>query len=278
MPSQTLVQAKAHFEQGNTLADQGTIDQAIQSYQMALQAKPDFVPALKRLMQLYTTQKNWSAAIPICNQLIALQPELPMPHLQLARALKQQEQEQPALAAYQQAFELKSDWPAQVYREMGNAFAKKPVYAQQAVAAYRRAFELKQDWGNTDFYAKFAEALAKVKEFDQAIEFYYQALQLKPDAWQSEFGLGKAYHGKGWFNEATEHYHRAIQLKPDAPALYKNMGDALASKGLVEEALSYYRQVLEMATSAQLYRSIGDALTQLNRESEAQAFYQKAAA
>ncbi|MCU0525604.1 MAG: tetratricopeptide repeat protein [Elainella sp. Prado103] len=277
MPSPTLVQAKTYLEQGNTFADQGAIEQAIQSYQMAIQTKPDFVPALKRLIQLYSTQNNWSALIPVCQQLIALKPELPIAHLQLARALKHQSDEESALASYQAALERKSDWSPQVYREMGNAFSQKAVYAQQAVTAYRRACELKSDWENPDFYAKFADALCKVQEFDQAIDFYHRALQIKPDVWQSEFGLGRAYHDKGWFNEATEHYDRAIQLTSNRPVprLHKSMGDALVSKGLVEEALSYYRQVLDMDSPAKLYRAIGDRLSECQRESEAQAFYQK---
>ena len=112
MPAITKVEkAKAIFEQGNQLKQEGNLDQSIESYQQAIKIKPDFNPPLNKLGEIYESQENWVEATKCYRRLIGLKPEIAGHYIKLARVLVQQNKIHGAIAAYQEAIELNADLP-----------------------------------------------------------------------------------------------------------------------------------------------------------------------
>ncbi len=137
MPSQKLLErAKVNFNRGNELKEQGMLAESIESYQKAIQIKPDYTQPLLKLAKIYEEQENWAEAVKCYQRMIGFKPENHTAYLKLAKALKQQNKIYGAIAAYQQAIELKPDLPARVYKEYGDLLLKKQKSIPSAIATY----------------------------------------------------------------------------------------------------------------------------------------------
>ena len=135
MPSQKpLERAKANFNQGNELKEQGMVAESISSYQKAIQIKPDYTQPLLKLAAIYEEQENWTEATKCYQRIIGFKPENHGAYLKLAKALKQQNKIYGAISAYQQAIELNPDLPARVYKEYGDLLLQKQNTTASATA------------------------------------------------------------------------------------------------------------------------------------------------
>jgi len=67
--------AKACFEEGSQLREEGKLDEAIEKFLIALKQEPNFIPALSQIAHAYEAKKEFKQAISYLEQLVQLQPE-----------------------------------------------------------------------------------------------------------------------------------------------------------------------------------------------------------
>ncbi|NEQ76624.1 MAG: tetratricopeptide repeat protein [Okeania sp. SIO2C9] len=277
--------AKKNVEIGKQLKDQGSLQEAIAKYKMALKLTPDNIQALTQLSSVYEAQKNWEEVIKCCRKIVALQPNNSRAYIRQARALKQQNKIYGAIAAFQEAIEMdKNVLRAQDYKELGDLLVQlkssenQQAQANDAIAAYQKAIELKPDFSHR-VYISLADTLQKQERFEEAIASYQKALQVKPDLGAGVYAkLGNAQLKQGQLDQAITTYRKAIELDPDSVAANQNMGNALQQKSLFNDAMNCYQKAIELNPNAPgLYRLIGDTLTKQGKTHEASQYYQRAA-
>ncbi len=228
-------------------------------------------------------------------------------HNNLGIALIAAGRPQDAIAHYQRALAIKSDYP-QALNNLGNAMiqAGRPAEAieycqkalrfdpgfyeayynlgnayshtgrpQEAIEYYRQALALKP--GYTEAHNNLGAALVRTGRFLEAIEQCQKALLLNPRIAETHYNLGNALFQSGRIEEAIDHYQIALALRPDYPEVHNNLGSALIKAGRPREAIDHYKQDLRLKPNdASLYINLALTYASVKQSSEAIAAAQKA--
>ncbi len=155
----------------------GRFVEAIDCFQAALEAWPDFPQAHNDLGCALSASGNYRQALGHFRRATELKPDFADAHNNLGCALRSQHQFEAALASFQFAISLRPDF-ASAINNMGNVL---------------------QDQGR----------------LDEAIASHTQALALKPENAEAHNSLGGALQRKGLFEEALKNFDEALRLKPD---------------------------------------------------------------
>ncbi|MDB9543157.1 tetratricopeptide repeat protein [Microcystis aeruginosa CS-1036] len=199
---------EAWFIRGIALGNLGRFEEAIASYDRALEFKPD-------------KHEAW------CNRGIALG--------NLGRF-------EEAIASYDRALEIKPDYHG-AWNNRGFALGNLGRF-EEAIASYDRALEIKPDyhgaWNNRGI------PLKNLRRFEEAIASYDRALEFKPDFHEAWNNRGNALDDLGRLEQAIASYDRALEFKPDYHEAWNNRGSALYYLGRLEEAIASYDRALEI--------------------------------
>ncbi|WP_019506993.1 class I SAM-dependent methyltransferase [Pleurocapsa sp. PCC 7319] len=127
-----------YLEIAKQLQQQSQNSQALEKYLQVLTIRPNHIPALNQVAELYETDQQFDQAVSYYQQIIKLQPDNSIRYVRLAKAMMSQNNIQGAITAYQQAITLKHDSPAWVYHDLGDALIK-DAKVKEAIVAYRQA-------------------------------------------------------------------------------------------------------------------------------------------
>jgi tetratricopeptide (TPR) repeat protein len=194
---------------------------------------------------------------------VALRPDSPGAHTNLAAALAARGQLDEAIASYRKAIELDpKDVPAHI--GLGAALQAKGCL-DEAIACYRRAIQL--DPKHAAAHHNLGNALYNKGHLDEAIACYRKAIDLNPKDANAHSNLGKALAAKGRLDEAIACYRQALRLDPRDARTHTNLGAALAARGMLDEAIACYRQALALdPKDANASRGLGQALLRKKAE------------
>ncbi|NET26208.1 tetratricopeptide repeat protein [Okeania sp. SIO1I7] len=283
---------------GNTLNENGQLEQAIACYQGAIQLKPQLVEASYKLGEILIHNGQWGEAVACYQRVISANPNNVEPYEKLADALLNQGQLESALQNYQKAKQLEPNKIeikqkiggiyyryGEVFQEQGKIEEAIKAYSQatenypefdipygklgeifsqqekwkEAAKVYKKASEIKSD--NSWYHNSLGEALKKLEKWSEAVEAYRKAIELNPDFSWSHNNLGDCLLKLEKWSEAVEPYRKAIELNPDFSWSYINLGKALWSAGNWQEAIDPYRRAIELkADLPEAYQKLGDAL------------------
>ncbi len=202
-------EAEAWKKRGNEQCALGNFEEAIASYDKALEIKPDYYEV-------------WDdRGIILCDNL---------------------EEYGKAIASFDKVLEIKpNDHPA--LHNLGVALYKLGRL-EEAIISYDKALELKPDFHNA-LHSRGC-VLVKLRRFEEAIASFDKALELKPDKHESWYSRGNALDNLGRFEEAIASYDKALEIEPDYHQAWYNRGVALYKLGLLEEAIASYDKALEI--------------------------------
>ncbi len=231
--------SKVFYEVANSYILLKKYEEAISSYDQALQIKPDFHEA-------------WNNR---------------------GSALNDLRRSEEAISSYDQALQIKPDFH-QVWNNRGNALRNLGRY-EEAISSYDQALQIKPDfheaWNNR------GSALNDLRRSEEAISSYDQALQIKPDFHQVWNNRGNALRNLGRYEEAISSYDQALQIKPDKDATWNNRGVVLVNLGRNEEAIDSFDKVLQIKPNQhEAWYGRGSALFNLGRHEEAIDSFDKA--
>lgn len=199
---------RAHNNLGTALFIAGRNDEAIASFQNAVQLDPRYTSALVNLghAQLQSGQPiaaegNFTAAL-------GAEPANPDAHFGLGFALAST-----------------------------NRFA-------EGIAHYREAIRLQPTV--TDYHLKLAQALFRNREPVSAIAEFRELLHLAPALGEAHAGLGTVLASQGQFAEAEQELNHALRLNPSDFDAHFNLANALAQQQRVAEAIPHYEAALRL--------------------------------
>jgi len=263
-----------HLIQGYVQHQQGSLPEAITSYQQALSLEPDN-PQLYLIMgKAQKQQGDFEGAINSYRKAIELEPKNYFHCQNLAKIHEEQGEIEAAITAYSQAIHL--DYaPLHLHNCLASAQERNGDLAS-AIATYQKILALSPE--SFFVHLRLGEIQLKQGVLEQAVQSYKKALEFNPSSTAAYKGLGKVQIKSGNYQGAIASYQQAIELDPKQPfAIYKKMGDALAQEGKIEDAITAYKKTIELFPERVLaYSSLGNVQFTSGNYQGAISSYQKA--
>jgi predicted O-linked N-acetylglucosamine transferase (SPINDLY family) len=116
-----------------------------------------------------------------------------------------------------------------------------------AIAGYRQAIQL--DPKNANAMEDLAACLIEKERVDEAIEVYQDLSRLRPNQADVYNNLGVAFKTRGNLVEAIAAFHKALAINPKDARIHSNLGFALSQSGQVDEAIKAHRRALQIDPS-----------------------------
>jgi tetratricopeptide (TPR) repeat protein len=122
---------------------------------------------------------------------------------------------------------------------------------EKAVAAFQQALKLDPDFAEAHFRLGLAfDAVGKEQEAEEAykksIERYKKYLDTNSKDAEAHYNVGQAYAGLHLYSEAVREYRLATRLKDDDPDIYYDLGTALTKLAQYDEAVAAFSKSLEI--------------------------------
>ncbi len=157
-----------------------------------------------------------------------------------------------------------------IHYNLGNAFFGKDRF-DEAIAQYQTALRLDSNYP-AETYSNLGQILIRKKQLDQAIPLFRQALQIKSGhEAEMRYSLGNALLQTGQPEEAIAHLQKYLETSSaHAETVHYNIASALVALRRVDEALPHYEQAIAVRPDyAQAHNNFANALLGLGRVDEA---------
>ena len=131
---------------GNTLKDQGKLDEAIKAYTKSLSIEPAFAEAYYNMGDAFKDQEKLDEAIEAYNKTLSIKPDYVKACNNMGNALRDQGKLEEAIEAYNKALSINPDF-AEAYSNIGIAL-KGQGKLEDAIKAYTKALSINPDHGS----------------------------------------------------------------------------------------------------------------------------------
>ena len=268
-------QAAAHLRRGALLHQQGRLDDALASYDLALSIRPDYPEVLNNSGALLQDLKRHDRALASYDRAVALKPDYADAHYNRSILLRELGRADDALASCDAALALRPD-NADALNHRGMTL-QDLGRSDEALASYDRAVALRPDFPEAHYNRGIT--LGRLGRHDDALAGYDSALALKPDYAEAHNNRGTTLRFLNRLDEALASYDRAIALDPGYAEAFFNRGNTLPALSRLSESLASYDQAVACRPDyAEAYLNRGDALAALSRYPESLASYDRAIA
>ena len=262
----------AHYNPGNLYSRQDKLAEAVQQYEAALKAEPNYAEVHNNLGGVLLRQRRFDEAVAHYSAAARLKPEF-LYYFNLANAFVDAGKPVEAVANYQQALRLDPGSSA-AHHNLGLALQAQGQ-PDAAMAEFRAALKLQPDYESAEHH--LANRLADAGRLEEAIAHYLAALRLDPNHAESYNGLGICYAMQGKLPEAERQFREAVRLNPDHPGAQSNLGNALGAQNKVDEAIPHYLKALALdPKDFQTHFNLGVSLLRQAQRSEAKAHFMAA--
>ena len=187
---------------GATLQGQGKLQEAVASFDRAIQLNPDFVNAHSNLGNTLRDLGRLEEAEASCRQAISLKPGIPEAHTNLGNTLRDLGRLEEAEASYRKAIALKPDY-AEAHNNLGVTL-RDLGRSKDAEASYRKAIALKSDYAEA--HSNLGTSLQELGRLEEAEASYRKAIALKPDYAEARYNLGILLSGTEQYEKAAEQF------------------------------------------------------------------------
>jgi len=264
---------EAWYGRGNALVNLGRYEEAIDSYDKALQIKPDYHEAWCNRGNALDDLGRYEEAIDSCDKAVQIKPDFHQAWFNRGNALVNLGRYEEAIDSYDKAVQIKPDYHEAWYNR-GIALGNLGRY-EESIDSYDKAIQIKPD-KHEAWYGR-GSALRKLGRYEDAIDSYDKALQIKPDYHEAWNNRGFALDDLGRYEEAIDSYDKALQIKPDYHEAWNNRGVALYTLGRYEEAIDSYDKAIQIKPDYhEAWYNRGFALGNLGRYEESIDSYDKA--
>ncbi len=233
---------------GNQLLQSGQLEEAVITYQKAIQSNPNFYWTHHKLGETLHQLARWDEAVTAFRQALAINPTAKWSYFNLGQVLAAQEEWSEAIASYQKAIALHLTEP-QVFWALGKALEALKRW-DEALATYHKTIELNVNKYKS--YQHLGNLLLRQRQWTEAVAAHEKAVQLNPKSSASQQNLGRALYDLGkslaeqnQCSEAVEHYRQALDLGFDQGPVHYHLGKGLSQLGCYEEAVVELKQALE---------------------------------
>ena len=147
-------------------------------------------------------------------------------------------------------------------------------HAAEAVEDFQRALAL--DPVGTDARLGLARAQTALGRLEEAEAGYQKAIGQRPDYWGGHNDLGKFYYAQQRYTEAVRQFRRVIELTPDNARGYSNLGGIYHLMGRYDEALDMLQRSLSIRPTPEAASNVATLEFFRGRYEEAARAFEKA--
>jgi tetratricopeptide (TPR) repeat protein len=199
------------FQQALALHQTGQLASARNLYEEILKIQSNHFDALHLLGVIAIQTRDFYRAVELIGKAIDVDPQNATAYFNRGIAFKQLAKLEAALASYDGAIAIKSDY-SEAYFNRGNVLRVLERF-EQALVSYDQAIALQPD--RVEAHLNRSNVLAELRQFDAALIGYDRTIMLKPDYAEAHLSRGNLLRYLERFEEATASYDRAIAIKPD---------------------------------------------------------------
>ena len=224
----------------DTRTKRACYEQAVAAYQTALEIRPHNVEALNNLGLAYQELDRFDEAISVYEEGLALSPDQPQLHANLATA-RDLRAGIYSLAAYR-------------HYQVG-VRAERAGRAEVAIAAWRQAVAESPRY--LKVYLRLADLYFESGAYEQAIQTYLSAIALVSENQISQsagtanifYNLGNSYLRAQQVEAAVSAYQQAVDMNPEMVSAWANMGTALFEMERLDAAIAACQSALKVHTT-----------------------------
>ena len=257
------------------------VNTAIRFFQFALDEDETYAQAHAGLGEAYwrkydqTKDTSWvSLARRHCEQALALENQLPAPHLTLGLLYYGTGDYEKAVDEYTLALALDSS-NAQAYAGQGRAF-QRLRRLDEAENSYLKAIAAQPDYDLA--YLRLGTLYMSSGRFEDAVAQYQKVIRLVPDNYFAHTNLGAAYLRLERMDDARRALEGSIEIRPSSRA-YSNLGYIAYTEGRHRDEVYFYEQALALdSTRFAIWGNLANAYKRVpEEEAKAHDVYQRAA-
>ena len=175
---------------------------------------------------------RFEEAVPLLEQVIALEPNLPITYLQLGTALSSLKNYEKAVPILRKAVEMRPDLTIPRY-QLGSALFETGDFVG-ATAEFETAVARSPNW--PEAHLSLATAYARADRLTDAIPEYEKVIELRPNHYSAHLLLGRAQALSGNPAAALPNLVKAAELQPKSPEPHRFLADAYVQLGRQDDA------------------------------------------
>jgi len=232
--------ADQFYRRGNILHQLKRFADSLDSYDRALSLKPNYVEALNNRGNALRNLKRFDDALASYARALAIKPDHAEALNNRGIALRNLRRFDEAIASYDRALAHKPDY-AQAFNNRGNALWELKRF-EEALDSYDRALAIDPEYSEALYNRGMA--LRELARLEDALASFDHALALRPDYVQALVNKGTTLQDLKRFDEALASFDRALALKPDYVEALNSRGTLLASLGQPDAAETQFQQAV----------------------------------
>jgi len=203
---------------GEALDRLGSLDAAIDAYDAALAARPDFQKAANNLVLALAKNGKGAQAVARARALVAAAPGDPERYFTLGLAQSEQDLDG-SIASLRHALELA---PRHVLARYNLALVlRRADRAPEAIAELRRTLDIEP---RPEVHFALGVTYWRQGEIDRAVDTLREAVASRPGYAEAHYTLGAVFKAKGDQRQAAASLRRAIALQPDLSSAHYLLG------------------------------------------------------
>ena len=216
----------AHRHLGIALYEQGRYEEALDSYRVAAEQRPNYAKVHSNLGMVLNKLERFEEAETHMRRAIALDPKTKIRYQRLGNALYGQGRYAEAADAYRVSAEQHPDY-TQAHSGLGAALSELGRF-EEAETHLRRAIALNPN--HTEALYHLATLRFKQQRYDEAIELLQDLISIEPGHARALGDIGVALFYLGRSDEALDSFDQALSLDP-------TLKDVRANREAVLEAI-----------------------------------------
>jgi serine/threonine-protein kinase len=255
------------------------LDDAIQHFNRALEADPDYAAAWAGLGEAYwyrfrlngdaSSKTNGARAV---EKAFALSPDLPEAYAARGVAHFANSDFSSAKTDLARAVKLRPRF-ARAWAWLGTACRELSEY-REGLQALRTAIRLKPQCFQHHYL--LGNFLMRFSEHDEAAAAFRKAVEIRPDSSLAWNNLGAIYLHLQRFDKAEEAFRKSLESEPRART-FSNLGTASYYQGKYEEAIQSNRRATELGSAEpEVWGNLGDSLEMTGGAEQARGAYAEA--
>ncbi|MBD2126145.1 tetratricopeptide repeat protein [Microcoleus sp. ZQ-A2] len=261
------------YKRGDTLLELKRYDDALASYNRAVELKPEYAEAWKGKGSTLLALKRYEEARNAYDKAIQIQPAYSEAWIGRGNALDSLQQYKEAINSFDRAIEFQSD-SLEAWNSKGNVQIKLQQYSD-AIASFDKAIQLQPKYAPT--WNNRGWALHNLRQYEEAVKSYDKAVEYQPDFPHAWYQRGNALINLKKYEEAVESYDKTVQFQPNFSKAWYSRGSALINLRQYEQASASFDQAVKFnPDDSEAWYNRGWSLHQLQRYQEAVASYSKA--
>jgi tetratricopeptide (TPR) repeat protein len=263
----------AWFGRGCSLAELGKHEEAISSYDRALEIDPNYFYSWYNRGNSLALSGKCEEAISSYDCALKIDANCSDAWYLRGISLAELGKHEEAISSYNSVLEIDPNYFYAWYNR-GNLLAELGKY-EESISSYDRA--LKIDSSNVNSWYNRGISLEKLEKFEEAISSYDRALEIDANNVYAWHNRGNLLAELGKYEESISSYDRVLKIDSSNVNSWYNRGISLAKLERYEGAISSYDRALKIDPNYfYAWYNRGNSLRRLERHEEAISSYDRA--